>query len=201
MKRIVDARWGEGLQQFVSLLARGPGRDEAQPPADPMDVGVHRESGPPQREEENNGSGLGANAGDAKQPRPRLVQWQVGQEVQGEFLSLGTDTAQRFLDAGGLGGASPAGRTASTSSPSPVSRTTSQVGNRSRSRSNARSRLMSLVFWERIVETRVATGSRGYQVWSPYSERSRLWMRTVLEVPGFMTSLKKGVGPFVGGAK
>src|SRR6185436_6450911 len=69
---------------------------------------------------------------------------------------------------------SPPGRIASATSLTGASRTSSQVSNRSRSRPYAVSRLVSLVFWERIVLTSSCTGSPcGWFTGRPYIRRSR----------------------------
>lgn len=54
----------------------------------------------------------------------------------------------------------PEERIAAATAPTGASRTASHVANRVRSRSKALPLLMSLVFWERMVRTRVETGSR-----------------------------------------
>jgi hypothetical protein len=104
VERVIDLGRDKGLEQIVGLLAGRPVRGEAQPPGHPVDVGIDGKGGPAQREEEDDGGGLGADAGHGEKPRPRLFQTQLAQKRQLDLTPLLRDAAQRLLDAGGLGG-------------------------------------------------------------------------------------------------
>src|SRR5260370_24656817 len=75
---------------------------------------------------------------------------------------------------GAFVGARPPGWIAATSSPRGASATASHVGKRSIRRTKARPELASDVFWESIVSTSSATGSRcGRHSGTPYAASSR----------------------------
>ncbi len=82
MHRVVRLRRAKRGQQVVSLDGVRPRRDEAQPQGDAMDVGIDREGGAAEREKQHDGRRLWPHAVDGRQPGQRLVERQVGQEVE-----------------------------------------------------------------------------------------------------------------------
>ena len=116
----------------VRLVERGALAKQPEPPADPVDVGVDRDLGTVEGEDQDAGSGLSPHPGKRGQEVDRVVARRVGEPVEVGVLAA---AAQDLLDARGLGVARPPGRIASITSETGASRTSSQVSKRSRRRS------------------------------------------------------------------
>jgi len=65
-------------------------------------VGIDGHRGEPKREEEDAGSSLGADARERTEPRPRIFELHLAQEVEVPALGPLGDGAKAGLDAGGL---------------------------------------------------------------------------------------------------
>ena len=156
----------------VRLLEGGPFREEAETAADPVDVDVDRDLRDPPGEDQHAGRGFAAHPRQVEQELERLLARSPSRSSRGR--------AARRAARGSPGSAAPSacarppGRIASSTSATGASRTSSQDGKRSRSAAKERSRLRSLVCWERTVLTSSAIGCRwGSLTGRPYISRSR----------------------------
>ena len=146
---------GDPKHLVVGLLEGRPLREEAEASTDAVDVRIHGNLGAPEREDHHARRRLAPDARQRRQERDRLVARCVRKPVEVRMLA---ELAQDGLDPRALGVGQPPGRRASMSSSRGASRTSSQLGKRSRRRAYATSRLASEVFWERTVRTSSAIG-------------------------------------------
>ena len=88
-----------GFEQRVGRVGADLWADQAKPPRDAMDVRVHRQRRPAQREQQHAGGRFRANTIQRCQPALALFQRQLFQKIQVQLAAPLQNLAQRILDA------------------------------------------------------------------------------------------------------
>ena len=103
MQLELGAARGQRQHLVVHLGEAGAGAEQAEPGADPRDVGVDRDVAHPEREQQHAGGGLAPDAGQRAEVLLRLGHGQLRQPIERQSVPRGLgDRDQDVLDPGGL---------------------------------------------------------------------------------------------------